>query len=250
MTYLPALLPALLRAAGQHPLAAASVALDAAGSSAYIIGTVKGPGEPETVSWGVWAAVIGVAVASAAAAGNLAATAYLAAVAAGCFTIGLLAARRGLAWTPQDAACLAAASVALGLLAVVHSPQGAAALTMAADLAGYLPTVSKAWDSPGSEILPAWLLWAAGAACGAAAAGWPSSAAAAWPWYLMVSLSAMALLLIARRAAPGPLRRRGNGLFLACEQCARIYEQAGGPLRRTWPPAGLCAGCASERVLR
>jgi len=184
-----------------HALVIFSATVTIAGDVLYIARTLRGPGEPEAVSWVVWAVIIGVTAGAAVVAGDLGDAAYLAACAAGCFTIGLLTVRRGLAWSWQEAVCLAIAVPTLGLLTVVHAPQGAAGLTMAADLTGYLPTVAKAWTSPRKEILPSWALWGSGAAAGAWATGWPVSATAAWPWYLLVTESAMVVMLVSRRLA-------------------------------------------------
>jgi hypothetical protein len=188
-----------------HALVIFSAAVTIAGDLLYIAYALRGPGEPEMVSWVVWAAVIGVTAGAAVVAGNLAESAYLSACAAGCFTIGLLTVRTGVAWHWQDAVCLTFAGAALGLLTVVHSPQGAAGVTMAADFTGYLPTVAKAWKFPHKEILLSWALWASGALAGALATGWPASAATAWPWYLLATESAMVVMLACRRVALGGL---------------------------------------------
>jgi MFS family permease len=184
-----------------HALVILSAAVTIAGDLLYIAYALRGHGEPEAVSWVVWAAVIGVTAGAAVVAGNLGDAAYLSACAAGCFAIGLLTVRAGVAWHWQDAACLAFAGAALGLLTVVHSPQGAAGVTMVADFTGYLPTVATAWKFPRKEILLSWVLWGCGALAGASATGWPTSAAAAWPWYLLTTESAMAVMLACRRVA-------------------------------------------------
>jgi hypothetical protein len=188
-----------------HALVVFSAAVTIAGDLLYIACALRGPGEPEAVSWIVWTAVIGISAGAAVAAGNLDDAAYLAACSAGCFTIGLLTVRAGLAWSWEDVTCLAIAALALGLLIVVHAPQGAAGLTMIADFTGYLPTVARAWKNPRKEILLSWVLWGCGAAAGTQVAGWPVSATTAWPWYMLVTVGAMAVMLAGRRVAlPGP----------------------------------------------
>jgi hypothetical protein len=194
-------------------LTVAAAVLTIAGDLLYIAGALRGPGEPEAVSWAVWAAVMGVTVDAAVTTGNLGDAAYLAACAAGCFTIGLLTVRAGLTWSWADAVCLAIAVPALGLLTVVHAPQGAAGLTMVADFTGYLPTAAKAWKHPHKEILLSWVLWAAGAACGTLATGRAVSLVTAWPWYLLATTGAMSLLLAARGRSRvlGNRQRPGRG---------------------------------------
>ena len=218
-----------------HSLVIFSAAVTIAGDLLYIAYALRGQGEPEAVSWVVWAAVIGITAGAAVVAGNLGDAAYLSACAAGCFTIGLLTVRAGVAWNWQDAACIAFAGAALGLLTVVHSPQGAAGVTMVADFTGYLPTVATAWKFPRKEILLSWVLWDFGALAGAAATGWPVSAATAWPWYLLATESAMVVMLACRRVvlaglpAASRFGSRRHSVRLARHDSALIHRRHGRP---------------------
>lgn len=180
---------------------AVSGLLTVIGSVPYVIATLRGAARPQVVSWSVWAALLAIGSAAALSDGQVPAAAYSAFCAAECALVAVLAMRGGdLAFRRLDVLCLAGAVAALVLLAVVRASAAAVAVTVAADLIAYLPTIAHAWRAPREETCSAYVLYAAGAWLALAVADFGVLAAVAYPAYLAVADTGVACMILARRA--------------------------------------------------
>ncbi len=148
---------------------AASGLLIAIGSVPYLIETLRGTAKPQVVSWAVWAALLAIGSAAALSSGQVPAAVYGALCAAVDALVAVLALRGAdLAFRRLDFLCLAGAVAGLVLLATVRAPAAAVAVSLAADLIAYIPTIVHAWREPHEETWSAYALYAAvaRAACG------------------------------------------------------------------------------------
>ena len=179
---------------------AVSGLLTVIGSVPYVIATLRGAARPQVVSWSVWAALLAIGSAAALSDGQVPAAAYSGFCAAECALVAVLAVRGGdLAFRRLDVLCLAGAAAGLVLLAVVRASAAAVAVTVAADLIAYIPTIAHAWRAPREETCSAYVLYAAGAWLALAVADFSVLAAVAYPAYLAVADTGVACMILARR---------------------------------------------------
>jgi hypothetical protein len=115
-----------------------------------------------------------------------------------------------LAFRRLDFLCLAGAVAGLVLLATVRAPAAAVAVSVAADLIAYIPTMVHAWREPHEETWSAYALYAAAAWLALAVADFGVFTAVAYPAYLAVADTGMTGIIRARRGtapesgSPGP----------------------------------------------
>ncbi|HEX2744101.1 MAG TPA: hypothetical protein VHN16_06810 [Streptosporangiaceae bacterium] len=196
---------------------AASGLLIAIGSVPYLIETLRGTAKPQVVSWAVWAALLAIGSAAALSSGQVPAAVY-GALCAGVDALVAVLALRGadLAFRRLDFLCLAGAVAGLALLATVRAPAAAVAVSVAADLIAYIPTMVHAWRKPREETWSAYALYAAAAWLALAVADFGVFTAVAYPAYLAVADTGMTGIILARRgtapesASPGPTASDGG----------------------------------------
>jgi len=196
---------------------AASGLLIAIGSVPYLIETLRGTAKPQVVSWAVWAALLAIGSAAALSSGQVPAAVYGALCACVDALVAVLALRGAdLAFRRLDFLCLAGAVAGLVLLATVRTPAAAVAVSVAADLIAYIPTMVHAWRKPHEETWSAYALYAAAAWLALAVADFGVFAAVAYPAYLAVADTGVTGIILARRgtvpesASPGPTASDGG----------------------------------------
>lgn len=192
-------------------LTVASGAVTLAAGGTYVRSAIR-EAEPQMVSWLAWTALLVIGACSSLADGQVPAAVYVLACAAMCAAVVVLVIRRGT-WRPGPFgwACLAGATAGLVLLVFARAPSLAVAVTVAVDLIAYLPTIRHAWQEPGEEPWAAYALFAAGAALALAVADLHVFAAVAYPLYLLIADTGVAVVIVARRQRTGlRLRRRGS----------------------------------------
>ena len=192
-------------------LVTASGVITLAAGAVYVRSAIR-EAEPQIVSWLVWTALLVIGACSSLAGGQVPAAVYVLACAAMCAAVVLLVIRRGT-WKPGPLgwACLAGAVAGLVLLIFTRAPSLTIAVTVAVDFTAYVPTMAHAWRAPGEEPWAAYALFAAGAALALAAADRHVFTAVAYPLYLLIADTAVAVMIAGRRAAgPGGKSMEGS----------------------------------------
>jgi hypothetical protein len=188
----------------KDPLVAVSAALTLAAAAPAVAGLMRGTIRNLRVSsWGSWTAAQLVGGFSALAQHQYPAAVYVLFCAGECGLVAVLAWRTGdKRFSRLDAVCVALVTVGLVLLVVVRAPGPAVVLSVATDLAAYLPTIRHAWQSPREEPPWCYLLYGAGAAILLPVADWHVLTGVAYPLYLAVLDTAVAVTIWARRMPP------------------------------------------------
>lgn len=141
------------------PAAAAFLALIA--YVPYVRDTLSGRTRPNRASWWIYTIVGTVGTASSLKAGTpwpVLITPAIYAVAS--LLVALLAIRRGEGgWTILDRCCLSTAALSILVWYQTGDPVLAVVMNSAADVAGSVPTMRKAWVAPLQENRVAWLLY-------------------------------------------------------------------------------------------
>jgi hypothetical protein len=220
-----------------------SAAAVLAGNVPMICDTWRRTARPVAMSWGGWAAIMVIAAGGSAEARQVPSMVYTGACAAGCAAVALLALRIPVALRDDPASavlprgirvrldllCLPAAAAGLVLLAAARDPGLAVAVSIATDAVLYVPTAAHAWRYPDHEPWAAYGLFGLGAclALAAAAIGGRagSLAAAGYPWYLAVTDTGVAAMILARR---------------------RVIAAAAAVLPGSGPPAAGCLAAADH----
>ncbi len=182
----------------------AGVALAASGAITlwaavpYIRDTALRRTRPRLSSWGLWAVAMGTGGMAGITSGQVSGW-FVLLCAAECAAVAVLGWVRGsreFGWL--DGACTAVALAAVVLLAGPRDPGQAAALSVAADLAAYTPTIRHAWRAPAEETWTtfAWFGLASAVVLAVSPLGFLSSAYTA---YLAVFDTSVAVLILARR---------------------------------------------------
>lgn len=213
----------------------ASVALSAV-ALAWVLRDVRRPDgdprqmKPQLVSWGIWAVLQAEGSVAALRAGQVPAAVYGLACAAGCAVVAALGWRdRSWGWLSRGSAVVAGGCLAL--MIVVSDPALVIALTVAADLAGFAPTVRHAWTRPGEESWQGYGFYGLGA--------WAGLAVAA---LTMTGMTYLAYLAVADTVVPVMIlaRRRAAGSLAAANTAATTRV-----LARVWPPVAAPAPALS-----
>ncbi len=132
----------------------------------YIAAITRGQTRPNPASWFIWLVVGLVIFFSYSAAGGTAALGYAAGASFGQVIVCALIIKYGLGKLgTTEWICIAGALLSLLLWVVTSSPYLPHVLIVLMDCFAWLPTFRKTLLDPGSEDLPAWILWALGAVC-------------------------------------------------------------------------------------
>jgi hypothetical protein len=161
----------------------------------YAVSVARRKTRPSIATWFLWTVVGAVLAASYWSTGARASVWVAAAYVAGPLVTTLLALRYGTGgFSRFEKGCLAAALVSLVLWRLSGNPLVALALNIVVDLLAAAPTVRKAWRDPASEDRLSWTLFAAGNAANLPAIEAWTFAGAAFPVYLFLLTTTMAVL--------------------------------------------------------
>lgn len=140
------------------PLLAGAVALVA--YIPYLRDTLSGKTRPNRASWWIYTIVGTIGTGSTYLAGARWTLLAPAVYAVASLAVALLAIRRGEGgWSVLDRCCLGTAALSVAVWLISGDPLLAVMMNSAADLAGSVPTMRKAWIDPARENRWAWLLY-------------------------------------------------------------------------------------------
>lgn len=200
----------------------ASAVLSTAGNVAIWRETWQRKARPVAASWLEWAALMATGAFASWQAGQVPAAIYGAFCAAGCAVVVPITLARipaadrdpptRIGQARLDVLLLPGALAGLMLLvtslttvghAWIRTPGPAVAVSVATDALAYLPTIAHAWEHPGAEPWNVYGMFGTGAALSLAAAALQGQmldlAAVAYPLYLTVADTGVAVMITARR---------------------------------------------------
>jgi hypothetical protein len=151
-------------------------------------------------SWGSWTAAQLLGGAAAITAHQYPAAVYVLFCAGETGLVAVLAWRGGdKRFGRLDVAGIVLVAAGLVLLTVVHAPGPAVLLSIATDLAAYLPTIVHGWQKPREEPPWCYLLYGAGAGVLLFTVDWHVFTGVAYPLYLAVLDTTVAVMIWTRR---------------------------------------------------
>ena len=173
----------------------------------YLVDVARGTTKPRLVSWFVWFIIPLIGAAAALAAHQIPAAIYTFLAALGCGLVVVIGFRYGdRSFERLDIVCLCGAAIGLALWLLLKSPSLAVVASILTDLIGGIPTLKHAWRHPGEENWPSYALYGAGAAITLLVADHHLFSAIAYPLYLGLFDTSVAVVLIVgqrrRRSAP------------------------------------------------
>lgn len=188
----------------------ASVAVYMVGSIPYYIDIVRGRTKPERAAWWIWTLLGIIAFAAQVASGATWSALVTLIGTLDVFAIAVLSLKHGYgSFGARDVVGVTIATLAVALWAVTDKPIIALLLTISADLVGYALVSMKAWQSPYSETLVAWVASTVASVLGVLAAGHASFEVLLYPVYLVIGEGAMtSIIILRRRMRPAPVRVR------------------------------------------
>jgi hypothetical protein len=171
----------------------------------YIFDILHRRAQPERASWLIWLVLGGIALFSQLAEGATNSLWLLVCDTVGVLIIFLLSLRYGTGGLARrDQIALIVAGLGLLLWYFTHNAVIALGLAIVVDAAGTSLTVIKAYQDPGSETLPMWVLVAAAGILSMLSVGAWNIVLLAYPAYIFLANAAVvAAVLIGRRQAAG-----------------------------------------------
>jgi hypothetical protein len=167
----------------------------------YILSTIRAETKPNRATWLIWTLVGALLAASYYASGARHTIWVPISYVVGPLVIALISLKYGVGgWTPFDRGCLLAAGASLLPWWIFNSPLVALCLNLAIDFFGALPTIRKAYHSPESEDLTAWILFLLGNTLNLAAIERWQFSLFIYPIYLFVLSGLITTLIVARRS--------------------------------------------------
>ncbi len=128
----------------------------------YIRDTLRGRTRPNRATWWIYTVVGGIGTASTFMAGARWTLVVPAIYAVVSLAVALIAIRRGEGgWSTLDKWCLGTAAASVVVWIATGDPLLAVVMNSAADVAGSVPTMRKAWREPQRENLVGWALFLA-----------------------------------------------------------------------------------------
>lgn len=181
---------------------ALSIAMMVCSRAGYFADIWRGRTRPHLFSWLIWGTISSIGFAAQVAEGAGPGSWARGFGSATCFLLVGLAFWRGEKNIRRaDWATLAVALSALPLWAAAGTPFWSVLIVCFIDTVGYLPTVRKAWRSPGSEMAPSYLFSCLGAFFSILAIKQYTPSTWLYPLVLGVSNGSMFVFLLARRRA-------------------------------------------------
>lgn len=176
-----------------------SAAFTVAAALPAIVGTLGGAKDLRVSSWAIWTAAQLIGGFSSLAERQYPAAVYVFFCAAETGMVAVLSYRRGAdrRLDRLDIACVMLAAVGLVLLVVVRVPGPAVVVSVVTDVIAYLPTIRHAWYEPGREPPLTYLLYGVGSGLVLTIADWHVLTAVAYPLYLVILDTAVAVLILA-----------------------------------------------------
>lgn len=171
-------------------------------SMPYLRDIIRRQARPRSVSWAIWAVLLGIMTIAAFREGQVASAALSAVSTIGCLLIVSVGWRYGSRnITVLDRVAIAGTVVGLGALLFTHDAFITLVIMLVVDAIAYVPTLVHAWNEPGEESFLSWAMSLIGSAATvlAAVATHASVAGMLYPLYSLVFSLAMVGLLVSGR---------------------------------------------------
>lgn len=181
-------------------LGVASGVLSAACYVPYIYDIVRGNTRPERASWLIWSVLTAIGFFSNLAIGATNSLWLLAVQGIGVIIVFLLSLWRGYGGLlKRDIVTLVAAGATLVVWRLTNQPVVAVYLSVLIDAMGGYLTVVKAYEAPETELLVTWILSGLAGACALLSVGKLNVALLAYPGYIFLINSAVAVAILLGR---------------------------------------------------
>jgi hypothetical protein len=172
----------------------------------YLRDIRRGSTQPHRATWGIWATLSFVALASQAASGATWSLALTIGVAASCGSVFVLALRRGIGGlSPIELAMLAIAALGIVGWQLADNPTVATSSVVLADLIGGALMLPKTYRNPGSETLSTYVVGVVSTLCAIAAVNAAAPSLLIYPVYVLVADCVVVAVILLRRRAFAPV---------------------------------------------